>query len=54
MRRVGLLFGISILSLAACAHHAVKVTCEGPLRPINAPAPKEAAPTPSRASAKPP
>jgi hypothetical protein len=29
-----------LVSLSACAHHnAVRVDCEGPLRPINRPAP---------------
>lgn len=37
------------LSLSACAHHsAVRVDCEGPLRPINAPTPvTKAKPGPS-------
>jgi hypothetical protein len=41
--RVGILCLCSLLAaLAGCAHHTVKVTCDGPLRPINQPAPKEA------------
>ena len=34
------------LLVAACAHHEVKVDCGGSLKPINPPAPKEAAETP--------
>jgi len=30
------------LGLNACAHHPVRVKCDGPLRPINVPAAKEA------------
>jgi hypothetical protein len=30
---------VGVLTLSACAHHrAVRVECEGPLRPINPPA----------------
>jgi hypothetical protein len=36
MKWIGL---TSLLLMAACAHHALRVGCDGPLRPINPPAP---------------
>ena len=35
--------GLGCLLLAACSHHALRVDCDGPLRPINTPAPVAAA-----------
>jgi hypothetical protein len=28
-----------VLLMAACSHHALRVDCDGPLRPINTPTP---------------
>jgi hypothetical protein len=34
------IFIVCVVSLSACAHHhAARVDCKGPLRPINRPAP---------------
>jgi hypothetical protein len=41
MRAGMLALCVLLAGLAGCAHHTVKVKCEGPLRPINQPAPKE-------------
>ena len=41
----GCLLGLT-LALSACAHHALRVNCEGPLRPINLPAPEGAPKSP--------
>jgi hypothetical protein len=40
---------VSLALTGACAHHEVRVDCDGPLRPINPPAPK-AAPVPAAVS----
>jgi hypothetical protein len=32
-----------VLLMAACSHHALRVDCDGPLRPINTPKPVAAA-----------
>jgi hypothetical protein len=48
MRRTAYGFLIVIAaSLAACAHHEARVDCDGPLRPINLPAPKTPAVLPA-------
>jgi hypothetical protein len=39
-----------LFSIGGCAHHTVQVKCDGPLRPINQPAPKEAPSTPAAAT----
>jgi hypothetical protein len=42
MRAGMLALCVLLAGLAGCAHHTVKVKCDGPLRPINQPAPREA------------